>query len=546
MRKGRSLNLRWQAYALSLVFTAYASSPQGDIGSTFDPQSLIENSAPAPIPAIVEAASVWTTDAGLTRNALHLLAHIKRADSEGLDTDRYHFDALVELTDQQWHAGLRRPYDELMATAFKQLVTDLGQGVVTPKTAQSAWFQDVQPVDTDSAYLALKLPGNSVETVLNQYRPKHPSYLKLAEKLVEYRDIQQQGGWPRVPPTIVLKPGMTNYTIAVLRNRLQITGDMPTRALPENRKTYTEDLVQAVKRFQQRHGLVADGIIGKNTFDALNVSVDERIDTIKLNLERLRWLPRNLGERYVFTNIADFRLQVVEHDKEILEMPVVVGKEKFKTPVFSDEIEWIVLNPTWTVPRSIMYRELIPKELKNPGYLQRKNFELFREENGVIVIREPNSLTREEYAAHPFRYTMRQKTGKNNALGQTKFIFPNKHSIYLHDTPSKSLFRRNKRAFSHGCIRVADPETLTETLLGFQGVTPKRIKQLRKLKKAKTITLKDHIPNHIVYLTSWVDGNNTIQFRKDLYDHDDGLIQALEEPHKQVWPASILAILEED
>lgn len=546
MRQGQSSKRQWPVCGLLIITALTLTTSQADMGSLENRQPLIEDSSPAPIVDIAEAASVWTTDKGLTQNALFLLSHIKRAKSEGLDPSRYHYDTLNALADEQWHAGLRQPYNELMATAFKQLVTDLGQGVVIPKTAQSAWFQDIKPVDADSAYLALKQSGNTVETVLNQYRPQHSTYLKLAEKLENYLDLEAQGGWPRVPPGKPLKPGMTSQRVAVLKKRLQITGDLGPGTNEINMNLFTPELLQAVKKFQARNGLIADGVVGKNTYRVLNVPVEHRIETIRINLERLRWLPRDLGERYVFTNIADYRLHVVEHGKEILTMPVVVGKKKFMTPVFSDEIEWIVFNPTWTVPKSIMYQELLPKELKNPGYLQRNNFELFREENGAVVVREPDTLRPEEWTSHPFRYTLRQKTGGRNALGNTKFIFPNEYSVYLHDTPAKSLFNRNTRAYSHGCVRVGDPETLAETLLGFQGVTPRRIKELRALKKAKTIALREHVPTHIAYLTSWVDNEGTLQFRRDLYGHDKGLTQALKRPSKVAWPASVLAILDDE
>jgi len=503
---------------------------------------LVEKQQPDTLGSILEHATVWTTDDGLTENAFLLLAQINQAETEGLDPARYHLAVLSELAEKQWHAALRQPFDELLAAAFKQLVTDLGQGMVEPERAQRSWFQKTPDVNADNAYLALKLPGNTVESVLSQYRPGHDMYTRLAEALVEYRGYAMQGGWPDIPAGDVIKQGMSDPRLPLIRQRLAITGDLVGSSNLEY--VYSMQLVDGVRNFQARHGLLTDGILGKNTLAAMNVTVEARIDSIRINLERLRWLPRDLGERYVLTNIADYRLRVFDQGRSVLEMPVVVGKAKFKTPVFSDEIQSLVFNPTWTVPKSIMYRELLPRERRDPGYLQRNNFELIREESGVVVTREPASLSPQEFAARPFRYTLRQKPGRGNALGNTKFVLPNKYSIFLHDTPTKSLFKQSQRAYSAGCVRVGNPRALADTLLGFEGWSVRQVNRIRRQDKTSRVVLKEQIPNHIIYLTSWAESDGKVQFRDDIYEHDAGLRLALENPRKVKWPAAELATLE--
>ena len=492
--------------------------------------------------------SLWTTAEGLTSDGHALLEQIRISENEGLNPARYHYSKLSDITSQPWQPSLREPLDQLMTSAFEQLIQDLGQGVLKPRDVQRRWFQNVQEVDIELAYLSLQIPGNTIDSVVEQHRPLTSAYHKLVRALVRYREIEQAGGWPTVALGPTMRVGMKDSRIAAIEKRLNITGDMPSVTLSpagETPLTFSTALHKAVKKFQSRHGLPVDGIIGNKTLEQMNIPVAKKIETIELNLERVRWLPRDLGERHIMTNIAEYKLRVMEHDNVVMSMPVVVGKKKHQTPVFSDEIEFLVVNPTWTVPLSIATKELLPDERRSPGYLARNNFELIGWENGRTVIRSPNSIDREEYSADRFRYTIRQKPGKRNALGKVKFMFPNRYSIYLHDTPANSLFKRNTRAFSHGCVRVGSPKSLAETLLGFDGWSKRKFESAYNQQKQTVINLSQPVKNHITYRTSWVDEDYQLNFRPDIYGHDNNLAKALDKPNAIELPPTILAEFEE-
>ena len=235
-------------------------------------------------------------------------------------------------------------------------------------------------------------------------------------------------------------------------------------------------------------------------------------------------MPESFGDRYIVTNIPDYRLQVVNEGVTTLEMPVVVGKPKHMTPVFTAEMNHLVVNPTWTVPRSIANKELVPSERANPGYLQSKGYNVLASEGSRISY---DSLNPDVWYKEKFPYTLRQKPGKRNALGKVKFMMPNRHSIYLHDTPAKKLFAKNRRAYSHGCVRVGEPRELANHLLQQEGWKPGEIEKLFARTKTKRINFSRPLQNHIVYLTSWVDDEGVLQFRNDVYGQDKRVAKAL-------------------
>lgn len=498
-------------------------------------------------PSVDAAPTLWTNKYGLTREGSQLLDEISNVYNEGFDPERYQLHRLRELTAEAWNPARRGSIDQLLSTAFEQLVTDLGQGLFNPREVQQNWFQTPQEINPESAYEVLQVPGNSVSSVLDYFRPHHSLYHHTVQALLHYRTIAEAGGWPTIPGGQSLRMGDLDERVPLIEQRLLMTGDLAEidmRTQDEKAVHFSHAAMLATKHFQQRHGLEADGIIGPKTLKAMNIPVSEKIEKLEINLERLRWLPRDLGTRHILTNIPEFKLRLYDHGLEILNMRVITGQKKFKTPVFSDELEYLVVNPTWTVPRSILHRDLLPAERRNPGYLARKNFELITEENGQIITRDPNSISHYEYSSARFPYTLRQKPGEKNALGKVKFIFPNKYSIYMHDTPAKDLFDKTARAFSNGCVRVADPRGLARTLLEFDGWDEERFERAFAKKQQKYIHLDETVKTHITYLTSWADQEGVVHFRKDLYDHDSNLANALRNVQKISWPSTLLAELE--
>jgi murein L,D-transpeptidase YcbB/YkuD len=296
----------------------------------------------------------------------------------------------------------------------------------------------------------------------------------------------------------------------------------------EDATVFDQALENAVIRFQRRNGLNPDGIVGPLTIAALNVPVESRVRQIELNLERMRWTSRNLGHRYIMVNIAGFKLDVIENGNKIMSMDVIVGKPYWHTPVLSETMTYIVLNPTWNIPESIAAEEILPIIRENPDYLNMKNIKVMSHWSQNAS--EINSRTVKwfEIDEDDFNYKLIQEPGPSNPLGNIKFIFPNEYNVYLHDTPGKGLFSRNIRSFSHGCIRIENPLDLAEYLLA-ENLGWSRDKILSVIKKHKTqiVYFSNPIRIHLLYLTAWVDDQGILQFRNDIYGRDEQLYMAL-------------------
>jgi murein L,D-transpeptidase YcbB/YkuD len=280
---------------------------------------------------------------------------------------------------------------------------------------------------------------------------------------------------------------------------------------------FDSTMMKAVKNFQQRFGLTVDGVIGADMISELNVPLSYRIQEIMINMERSRWVPAEIGGDYLAVNIPEYMLHVYEGDSLKWECNVVVGSVANQTVIFNDKMKYIVFSPYWNIPSSIVAKEILPAAKRNPSYLNKKNMEVVS--SGGVV--DPYSIDWEKYSGYKFPYTIRQKPGPNNSLGRVKFIFPNNYNIYLHDTPSKSLFEESSRAFSHGCIRVGEPLRLAEYLLRNDSTwTHDKIVQAMNSGKETTVTLQKTVPVFIAYFTAWVDRKGRINFRKDIYGHD--------------------------
>ena len=462
----------------------------------------------------------WFTAKGPKPQAEELLASIDGTSLEGLDPRRYRKEKLAGMVQQVGEKpALDDPAtqrylahaDMSLTYTFLTMGAHLATGRQQPETLRIDWYTKPRNVDLDVRLeKALSEKGQISET-LHSYAPPGEDYARLREALDRYRQIAAKGGWPAVPET-KLKKGSQGEAVQVLRTRLRAEGDLPGAATqnppsPQD-LVFDEALAAAVARFQKRHGFDPTGSVDADTLAELNVPVEGRIRQIEINLERMRWMPTNLGERYIRVNIPEFAMQVVDHGQTAVEMRVVVGKaQQSRTPVFSDKMTYVELNPAWNIPEGIAAEEIMPKLASDPGYLARNNMEVV----------EANGTTR-----------LRQRPGPDNPLGQVKFMFPNDFDIYLHDTPADHLFKQEERDFSHGCIRLERPLDLARYLLqGDKDWTPEKLQEAIASGETRSVTLPKPLPVHILYFTAWVDEDGTVQLRRDVYGHDAKLAAAL-------------------
>lgn len=447
------------------------------------------------------------------------------AAREGLDPRRYPTESLTALLKQvDEQESLESPeaqrrladLDVELTYLYLTLAAHTAVGRIQPETLRIHWEDQTRNVDLDARLAkALQQGEDEIGASLQSLAPPNPRYARLRDALARYREIASQGGWPAVPAE--LEKGARGAGVAALRNRLMAEGDLPRPQTPEGQQAapvsdvFDDAVAQGIARFQQRHGLEPDGKLGEDTVAELNVPVQTRIRQIEVNLERWRWMPSSLGDSYVWVNVPEFRMELIEGGKKTVDMAVVVGKQQSQTPVFSDVMEYIELNPEWNIPSSITKEEILPKLASDPGYLARNNM---------------------EYVGSGENARLRQRPGPDNPLGQVKFMFPNEHDVYLHDTPADHLFSREERDFSHGCIRLERPVQFAEHLFrNHSEWGGSRIRQAIVSGEQKSVKLPKKLPVHILYFTAWVEDNGTVQFRKDVYGHDQQLARFLaEEP----------------
>src|SRR5262245_37000063 len=452
-----------------------------------------------------------------------LLRAIHVADREGLDPELYSVSLLDErkadalrgfLTKKGFDPEVAGAMDVWLTWLYMSYASDLADGVADLARADPAWKLDRTRFDPLSQ-LQRALADKRVAESLSELVPTTPDYLALQRVLAEYREQAARGGWPRVPANVKLKPGQSSSFVPALAARLAASGDFTGTEAPSNELSrYGPDLQDAVKRFQRRHGLTDDGVVGPELVAELNVPIEARIRQIELNMERWRWLPRELGDPHILVNIPEMRLDVWDHGTSSISMRVVVGKTDTPTPIFNDRMTYIVFAPFWNVPADIAQNETLPSALNDPGFLTRTNMEVVDSSGRAVSAREID-------LSSPDKYRFRQRPGTSNALGLVKFMFPNQFNVYLHDTPADSLFSRASRSFSHGCVRVEEPEKLAEYVLRNQPEwTPDRITEAMHAAEERVVKLKTAIPVYLGYWTARVTTDHVVQFRKDVYGID--------------------------
>lgn len=477
----------------------------------------------------------WFTSRGIRPQAAELVQAIPALGQDGLDVRRYQPQRLAALIEEAKTIksfddpeSQRRLVDtdaELTYT-YLTLAAHLATGRLQPDKLRVEWYTKPRNVDLD-ARLGQALTADDsgeITKILRSLNPPYPDYERLHKALVAYRGVMAKGGWPQVPSGPALKTGAQGPRVAVLKARLAATGDLPAAppagttpaANAPNRMpdVFDASVAAGVAHFQRRHGLEATGKVDADTLAELNVPVEDRIRQLQANMERWRWMPATLGDRYILVNVPEFRLDLVEAGRTALTMKVIVGKDQSRTPAFSDKMTFLELNPSWNIPKTIAEKEILPKLASNPGYLASHNME-WVDEGG--------------------QSRLRQLPGEDNPLGKIKFMFPNDFDIYLHDTPAHHLFTQAERDFSHGCIRLERPLDLANYLLKDDPKwTPEALQAAIDTGENQKIDLSRPIAVHILYWTAWVDPDGTVELRKDIYGHDDELEQALaQEP--PVW-----------
>ena len=469
-------------------------------------------------------APIWLDGAGANQRAVILTTALRNADAHGLDSVDYVPDGLDALMNARGE-GERAALEFALSHALVRYGKDVGSGRLDPQKVDPEHY--VYPRDIDPVLLLSDAgAAPDLAAFLESLAPGSREYSRLKNALANYRVIAANGGWSRLPDGETLKPGMSDPQVALLRRRLVEAGDLDVAAASGD--LFDEDLETAVKFFQYRHGLTRDGAVGKRTRAALNVPVEARIDQMLLNMERRRWMPVDPGERYVFVNMADFVLKVVDGPKTIHDTRVVVGAPFHRTPVFSGEMTFLVLNPYWHVPPSIAKREILPKLKQNANYLVEKNMTLLSGWSAGASELDSTVVDWANMSTGDFTYKIRQGPGDGNALGRVKFMFPNRFNVYLHDTQSKNLFGRTVRTFSHGCIRVENPLDLAEMLLRHDEDWPReRIESVVRGGERKVVSLDESIPVHLTYLTAWVNKDGSVHFRDDVYERDKRLAAVL-------------------
>ena len=486
------------------------------------------------LPAVYEALQfrpAWTRPTDVQA----LIGNIEASADDGLNPSDFHLPVLKELLRKvpEQEPGARADLDLLLTDSLVRLAYQLRYGKVDAETGHADWRFNRPLLEQEPAqFIAGVLRDGRVAEALRALHPTHPLYERLKTALKYYRGLQAAGGWPTVPPGPSLEPGMEDERVTPLRKRLQASGDL--KAGKETAIVYDDRLVAAVKRFQARSGLVGDGVVGAATLAALNTPVNVRVEQIRANLERARWVLNDLGQDFLAVNVASYSAALVHNGAPEWTARVIVGKPFRETPMFRSEITYLVVNPTWTVPPTIFREDLLPKLKRDPSYLARNNFDLV-DRSGLKL--SAAGIDWAGVSAKTFAYQIVQPPGKKNPLGRVKFMFPNSHQVYLHDTPDKGLFNQPARSFSSGCIRIEKPLELAEHLLARDPQwTKPAIEGLWQTTKTKTVHLHEPMPILLLYWTveADADANGGVRFNPDIYDRDRQLAKALDERFRPV------------
>jgi len=463
---------------------------------------------------------VWTGPGVEDRNRrAALLTALKNAGDHALPVASYDLELLS--------ANLRRISSErelgqvevAMSRTFLNYARDVQTGILAPRKTDSGIKREAPLRDRQKTLEAFV--NSSPAAFLRALPPKAPEYARLMKAKMQLERQLARGGWGPAVPAKALKPGQSGDAVVILRNRMVAMGYMRRSAT----STYDAELQKAIQRFQIDNGLDADGIAGAGTMAEINKQIEDRLPSVLVAMERERWMNFPRGKRHIWVNITDFSAAIVDNDRVTFRTRSVVGKNTSdrRTPEFSDMMEHMIINPNWYVPRSIAVKEYLPSMIANPGAAS--HLQLI---DGAGRVVNRGSVDFAQYTPRSFPYDLRQPPSSRNALGLVKFMFPNPYNIYLHDTPAKSLFTREKRDFSHGCVRLNDPFDFAYELLSRQESDPVAFFQTRLKSGANTkVLLKEQVPVHLVYRTAFTSAKGQLSFRRDVYGRDARIFNAL-------------------
>lgn len=467
---------------------------------------------------------LWSHNGKILPDANQLIEILQNSYKDALYPEDYHLSTILQLTQQVASAPTMQPpiaaladLDTTLTDAFLLYAKHMATGRVDNLAVYPTWTISKRAVNLPDL-LQKATHGGNLTQVLNGLTPTYPGYLELKGQLDKYQNIASNGGWGQISTGASLKIGSKGVRVSQLQKRLTVTREYTAT---EKTTIFDKPLKQAVMKFQAHHGLKANGVVDKQTLQALNIPVNQIIKLIELNMDRLRWLPLQTSNQYLLVNIPNFSLDVMESGQSILNMPVIVGKGANRSCVLSSKISYIEINPYWSVPDSIGRKEILPKLQQDPNYLAKEQMNVYNSSFANPPI-DPSRIDWKKVNPNNMPYKFRQMPGEKNALGNIKFIFPNVCGIYLHDTPSRNLFGRNRRDFSHGCIRVGKPIELADYLLSDKpNWDGDRVESQIKLGKRQIVYLAEPMDVNIVYATVWVDNNGELQFRNDIYQIDN-------------------------
>jgi len=470
-----------------------------------------------------QPSHIWLDNQQLTNQAHDALDFISGSSKHGLDPTNYHF-AILDKLDPSQDSLSAQQFDLLLTDGLLKLIHDLTVGQLQSTIADPDWFIPQASFD-NIAFLQQALLSTHLKTELNSLIPTTSEYHKLTEVLARYQSFVGRGGWSEIPAMPLISPGDRHRHLSLVRKRLAFDDNVLVLSTKNNVQYYDPFLEQAVRHFQKKHGLKIDGIIGSETRKAMNISAQDRLQQIKVTLERHRWLPNNLGKRYLIINLANYKLKAINNGSEELAMRVIVGRKSRQTPSFTSQLNHLVFNPYWNVPRKLAKLDLLPKQQQDFNYFYQHDIRVFTIENGHRVEHDPYLINWQSITRSNFPYTLRQDPGDQNALGKLKFLFPNQWSIYLHDTSHRELFSETMRSISSGCIRVEDPVALANFSIA-KPTSQQIITDMIDSKQNRGLKLTAPLSIYAVYITVWVDGDDVI-FSPDVYQRDKRMAKLL-------------------